>query len=279
MLTTQPHTIGHVTSADGTVIGFRRFGSGPACLLLHGALHTSIDLSGLAAALADRFTVYVPDRRGRGLSGPPAAAHDIHTEGEDVAAVMADNGIRRVFGHSSGAIAALHVALTVPAVEKLAVYEPPLGIERPPRWAARYHAEIARDDPASALVTVLRGTQAGPLPVKVLPRFVVTPAMRWAIAADARRDREDGVPMRDLIPTFAFEPGPAADDDYAAITADLLLLGGTRSPRLLRQGLERLETGLPQATRIAFPGLGHSGPDNRGNPGAVAPALAAFFGS
>jgi pimeloyl-ACP methyl ester carboxylesterase len=276
------HTVACVTSADGTTIGYRRFGSGPGCVLLHGALQASQNLTDLAAALADRFTVYVPDRRGRGLSGPAGDGHGIHTECQDVAAVMAQNQIRRVFGLSSGAIVALDTALTVPTVEQVAIYEPPLTIEHPPRWMARYRAEIARNSLASALVTVLKGTQTAPPLLHVLPRFVLTPVMRLAIAADAHRTPDGSVPLRDLIPTMRFEPRPAAPDaigSYAAITADVLLLGGARSPHYLRHDLDNLETALPHATRIEFPGLDHSGPDNRGNPGAVATALATLFAS
>src|SRR5579859_1864062 len=62
--------IGHVTSQDGTVIGYRKFGHGPAIVVLHGSNVSGQDYTQLAEQLADAFTVYLPDRRGRGLSGP-----------------------------------------------------------------------------------------------------------------------------------------------------------------------------------------------------------------
>jgi pimeloyl-ACP methyl ester carboxylesterase len=84
----QTYTIGSVTSKDGTTIGYRQLGSGPGIILLHGAASASL-LHGAASAsllhgaasasqhfmklgvaLSDAFTVYIPDRRGRGLSGP-----------------------------------------------------------------------------------------------------------------------------------------------------------------------------------------------------------------
>src|SRR5439155_7997776 len=62
---------GSITSADGTTVGYRRFGAaGPAVVLLHGGGQSGRNLQRLAAALAADFTVYVPDRRGRGASGP-----------------------------------------------------------------------------------------------------------------------------------------------------------------------------------------------------------------
>ena len=52
-------------------------------LLLHGAASSSYNHTQLAEALADAFTVYVPDRRGRGLSGPYSKEYSIQQDVED----------------------------------------------------------------------------------------------------------------------------------------------------------------------------------------------------
>lgn len=62
--------LGEVRSGDGTTIGYQWLGTGPAVILLHGAGQWSGNLTLLAQALSGEFTVYVPDRRGRGRSGP-----------------------------------------------------------------------------------------------------------------------------------------------------------------------------------------------------------------
>ena len=59
-----------VISADGTLIGYRQLGQGPGLVLVHGAMESAQSHMQLAEALADTFTVYLPDRRGRGMSGP-----------------------------------------------------------------------------------------------------------------------------------------------------------------------------------------------------------------
>ncbi len=61
-------TNGLVISRDGTVIGYRQMGRGPGPLLVHGGLNAGQHLMQLAEQLADALTLYVPDRRGRGLS-------------------------------------------------------------------------------------------------------------------------------------------------------------------------------------------------------------------
>ena len=65
----RPYTTGSVTSADGTRVGYRRFGRGPGVVLVHGGMQAAQNFSALAVELSDAFTVVVPDRRGRGLSG------------------------------------------------------------------------------------------------------------------------------------------------------------------------------------------------------------------
>ncbi|HVB71957.1 MAG TPA: alpha/beta hydrolase [Ktedonobacteraceae bacterium] len=77
------YTTGSVTSA-GTTIGYPQIGSGPGLLFLHGGLQASQHYMRLATALSDAFTVYVPDRRGRGLSGPPGDQYSMAKGCKDV---------------------------------------------------------------------------------------------------------------------------------------------------------------------------------------------------
>ena len=123
---------------DGTVIGYRQSGSGPGLVLLHGAMQSAASFTDLGAALADRFTVLIPDRRGRGLSGPFRPDHCMATEIDDLGRLLAETGARNVFALSAGAVVAMHTALVNPAIARLALYEPPLefGAVQPRYWAA-----------------------------------------------------------------------------------------------------------------------------------------------
>lgn len=58
-----------VTSKDGTSIAYDRPGSGPAVILVGGAFVDRSENAPLATELAELFTVYNYDRRGRGESG------------------------------------------------------------------------------------------------------------------------------------------------------------------------------------------------------------------
>jgi pimeloyl-ACP methyl ester carboxylesterase len=133
---------GFVTSADGTRIGYRQLGKGPGVIALHGGMQAAQHLMRLAESLSEEFTVYLPDRRGRGLSGPHgngfSPGYGIKSECEDVAALLEASGARNIFGLSSGAIVALRSALTMPAIQKMALYEPPFSIDHssPTKWLA-----------------------------------------------------------------------------------------------------------------------------------------------
>jgi pimeloyl-ACP methyl ester carboxylesterase len=279
----QGYTTGSVTSADGTMIGYRQLGHGPGVVLVHGAMQAAQSFMTLATALADRFTVYVPDRRGRGLSGPFGEDYGLDKECADLKAVLDKTGARNLFGLSAGAAISLHVATTRPDIEKLAVYEPPLltGSSLRGEWLARYDRELAAGQLASALVTVINGIEISRA-LMMVPRFVLVPLMTLAIRADRMRTKGDDVSLETLIPTFRFDvklvnEAQGALERFAAIRARVLLLGGSTSADYFRDGLDRLRKALPEAARVELAGLGHSAADNAGNPQRVAQELRAFF--
>ena len=199
---------GSVVSSDGTMIGYRRLGSGPAIILVHGGGQAAQNLMGLAVELADAFTVYVPDRRGRGLSGPAGERYGLAAECEDVAALLSESGAGCVFGLSSDALICLQAALATPAIRRLALYEPPLSIHHstPAGWVARYERELARGELGAAMLTAVRGTRTAPLVLRVLPRFLLAPLLNFA----ARSSSVPGSPSPSR-PQLANRPGHAGN--------------------------------------------------------------------
>jgi pimeloyl-ACP methyl ester carboxylesterase len=273
---------GSVSSADGTVVGYRQLGSGPAVLLLHGGMQASQHLMKLANALSAEFTVYVPDRRGRGLSGPHGDDYGMIREVEDLQALVASTGASRVFGLSSGALVTLRAALVTPGLDTIALYEPPLSVNGsvPMDWLPRFDREVARGQLASALVTALKGLAVEPV-IGRFPRLVLVPLIAIGSRLQGNGSGDD-VPIPALVPTQRFDVRLVEEmadtaPDYASLHARVLLLGGTKSPPFLKVALDELAATIPRARRITFPGLGHSGPDDDGDPARVAEALHAFF--
>jgi pimeloyl-ACP methyl ester carboxylesterase len=130
-------TLESTTSADGTTIGYLRRGAGPALVITHGSVSASEQWLPATEHLAQHFTCYVHDRRGRGRSGD-ATAYDLSTEVADIAALMAVAGPgAHLLGHSYGALCALAYA-EAHALDggTLLLFEPPLAVDGPVAGAA-----------------------------------------------------------------------------------------------------------------------------------------------
>ena len=106
-------------------------GSGPPVVLLHGFPQTHVMWHRVAADLAARHTVVIPDLRGYGWSSAPAGddGHVLYSKramGEDIVKVMEELGHVRfaVVGHDRGARVGYRLALDHPGrVERLAVLD------------------------------------------------------------------------------------------------------------------------------------------------------------
>jgi pimeloyl-ACP methyl ester carboxylesterase len=276
-----------VTSRDGTTIGYRRFGSGPGLVLLHGSMSSGAHHTELARLLADAFTVFVPDRRGRGLSGPYRDANELSQELEDVATLLEATGATNLWGLSSGACIALNAARTMPRIAKVGIFEPPLLPDRAAAQAflMKFDNEMARGKVGEAMVTAMRGAEMGPSWFRALPKALTSRLVMLGMAQEAKKPTGPYPTMRELSSTLHAEFAIVAEssgrlDDYRSIRADVLLMGGSRSPAFLKRALHDLAGVLPAARRVELPGLDHAASwnrDVRGNPGPVADELRQFF--
>jgi pimeloyl-ACP methyl ester carboxylesterase len=271
---------GSVLSADGTVYGSRRTGQGPGLIALHGGMQSSRSFSRLATLVSDRFTVYLPDRRGRGLSGSGVSRYGMDREVEDLAALVAQTGTTRIFGLSSGALIALHAAAALPELSKVALYEPPLSLADsvPLGWVERYDREIAAGNLAAAMVTAMQDTETDPRDIRAIPRARLEAFMGDGV----RGDGLEAVALREIVPTMrrdaqlVMETADAIEQ-FATLTAHVLLLGGDLSPAYLKGALDDLEKVVPRCGRIKLAGCDHVAADDRGRPELVAPELRRFF--
>jgi pimeloyl-ACP methyl ester carboxylesterase len=290
-ITTAEMTTGSVVSTDGTRIGYLRVGRGPAVVLLHGSNESARSHTQLALALADAFTVYLPDRRGRGLSGPHRPDHSMRTEVEDLQAVLAGSGAQRVFGVSVSALIVLQAARTQPAIRQIAAYEPALLMDttRYTGWVGRFDQEMAQGNVAAAEITSMYGLDLAPPAFKLMPRPQAEALTNMAMDSEDKQAASDTVTMRKLAPTLRWEGALLAEmagtiGSFADVPAEVLLLGGDMErPAFIRPAFDALVQTLPHNRRVVFPGLDHGGsadvgpanPD--GKPEIVAPAIRSFF--
>ena len=235
------------TSADGTAIGYYRRGSGPSVVIVHGSVSTGAQWLPATDHLAQRFTCFVHDRRGRGHSGD-AQAYDMRTEVADIAAMMAVAGPgAHLLGHSFGGLCALAFAETGRLDGSLVLFEPPTAVDGPVAGPAldTYRALVDAGDLEAAfefaLVNFVR------VPPEAVPAIRETPL--WASC----------VP---LTPTWVRElreiDALGVDlDHYAAIAAPTHLLVGTDTTPFLYRSAQVLAKLVPGATLTELPGRDH----------------------
>jgi pimeloyl-ACP methyl ester carboxylesterase len=149
-----------VSSLDSTRIGYRKMGNGPGLFLLHGGTNSSQHFMELGDCLSKDFTVYIPDRRGRGLNSDFGDQYGMKGEMEDIDAILKKTGAKNIFGLSSGALIALGAALNLP-ITKSAIYEPPLGIDNTilsiMSFMKRFDREMAEGKVAAGTATMTKG--------------------------------------------------------------------------------------------------------------------------
>jgi pimeloyl-ACP methyl ester carboxylesterase len=257
-------TTGSVTSQDGTTIGYLKTGTGPAVVIMHGSMESAASHTLLAQALADQFTVYLPDRRGRGMSGPHRPGHGIATEVEDLHAVLTESGARLVFGVSAGGLIALEAARTLPDIDKVALYEPALVADgaKYTSWLPRFDQEIADGKVAAAMVTSMFGLELMPSFLKVVPRPLFAALTDKMLRSEDKKATADSITMRKLAPTIRYEGviiGEMAGtaDRFRSVSADVLLIGGGKGLGFLAPAREALAADLPRSRRVELPGLDH----------------------
>ncbi|MEI7421553.1 MAG: alpha/beta fold hydrolase [Prolixibacteraceae bacterium] len=104
---------------------FRKYGSGPDMIILHGLYGSSDNWITIAHKLEGHYTVYLPDLRNHGAS-PHAAEHTFAAMSEDLSQFYEDHQIGDAFliGHSMGGKVAMRFAAENPEkVNKLLIVD------------------------------------------------------------------------------------------------------------------------------------------------------------
>jgi pimeloyl-ACP methyl ester carboxylesterase len=241
-------------------------------VIAHGGTRAAEHYRALADALATQFTVIAYDRRGRGASGPARVDDGIDIEVADLEAVLRATGATRVFGHSAGAVVSLEAALRLPAIQRLALYEPPLGPSVPAAWLPAFEQALADNHVGRAMAIAIHGLQVGP---RRVPLWAL--ALPMGLFARGEAGRKLGALLRtlprDLATVRSLPPG---FERYRQLACPTLLLGGGKSPAYLHEALDTLAAVLPRVERAELPDVGHNAPDQEA-PQAVAAHLAKVF--
>jgi pimeloyl-ACP methyl ester carboxylesterase len=269
-----PEQESRVTSKDGTTIAYDRQGSGPAVILVGGGLVDRSENAPLAAELAESFTVYNYDRRGRGESGD-TQPYALEREIEDIEALLAEaGGSAPLYGVSSGGALVIEAAAAGLAIEKIGMYEVPYmtSEEMSRRWrdyVDELDAALAEDrrDVAAELFLRLVGTpDEGVAGVKSSPHWPGMKAIAHTLAYDAAclGDGEPPVERLEKLTQPALVATGGADPEDSHMPA--------MAPDFFNRAGDAIAASVPEAERLTLDGQGHMA-----DPKLMAPVLERFF--
>jgi pimeloyl-ACP methyl ester carboxylesterase len=267
--------IHRATSADGTEVAGRVTGEGPPLLLLPaGPGDSETSWKYLVPLLSERFTCYLMDTRGRGLSDD----HPDHSPDRLVEDVIAfADGIGEAVGLVGWGTAlwALASAQSIAPVFAAAAYEP-----------GAY--EAMDDEVADRLASVLG--RVGSLVADGREEEAARALVDDSDAIYAEDDIASGAPLEfwtasaATIGVFLQEeqqaaasarPGSTSPEVLADIPVPVLLLHGSESRSWFVDSVRHVAAHVPDPTIREVDGAGHWGPYLQ--PGAVADEMTRFF--
>lgn len=253
-----------VTSRDGTTIAFDRMGEGPPVILVCGGSVDRMSNAPLAALLAEHFTVFNYDRRGRGDSGD-TAPYAVDREVEDIEALIAEaGGSTLLYGTSSGAALALEAAASGLPITKLALWEPPFILDeraRPPANQVETYNELVaagrRGDAVEFFMTKVVGMPAEFVAeARNAPWWPAQEALAHTLAYDATIMGDYSLPT----------------ERAASVKAPTLVIAGGSDFPWMRETAQALAEAFPDGQTRTLEGQGHDV-----DPAVLAPALVEFF--
>jgi pimeloyl-ACP methyl ester carboxylesterase len=237
-----------VPSGDGVEISVQKAGSGPRLLLVHGALlNGTLSWGAVLPKLAERFTVYAMDRRGRAPSGD-AAAYSLDIEADDILHVARAIGATlKVLGHSYGALATMAAEGRFETVEQAILYEPALMLEpRAEDVAARMQAALDAGE-RQQVVTVFLRDQAR-VPPENLTRLESSPMWPTILEVSSTLPRE----VREVNTQRSWT------ERLAKWKTPVTMLLGTETSSSLRESAKFISGAIPGCRLVTLEGQAHS---------------------
>jgi pimeloyl-ACP methyl ester carboxylesterase len=263
MITSDKTASRTVTSKDGTTIAFDQAGTGPALILVDAAGHYRefTSFGGLIGLLAPEFTVYHYDRRGRGNS-TDVAPFAVEREVEDIAALIDEaGGSAFLYAYSSGGLVALHAAASGLTIPKMALLEPPIGLEEDRSEQQAFTAELAEFVAAGRRKAAVEYYLTG---IGVPDEIIA-----------GMRDTHPWSEMEAVAHTLVYDSlvsEATSLDLLASVTVPVLVIDSEGSSDNITGMAGTVAASLPNGSHRSLAGEWHGVPDD-----VVAPVLTEFF--
>ena len=259
-----------IISSDGTSIAFDKTGKGPALVLVDGAFcFREYGVTPmLVPLLSDFFTVYSYDRRGRGESSDKEP-YSVDNEIEDLKKMIEQTEeVPFICGFSSGAALVLRAMNKGLRVKKIALFEPPYVVNSFNTSAPPTDAEIQltnfikqgnRSDAVKYFMTKVLG-----MPGIAVLLFKLFGRSLW--------EKNESV-ANTLSYDVAIMGNYSVPKEIAAsIDVPSVVIGGERSPRILREAILEISRSIPGSQIKLLKRQSHNVPMK-----ILAPCLIDFF--
>jgi pimeloyl-ACP methyl ester carboxylesterase len=258
------------TSRDGTTIAFTKRGSGPPLIIVDGAFcyRENGPATELATQLAQHFTVFTFDRRGRGESGD-TAPYTVEREIDDLRAVASEaEEAPYVLGISSGGALILQAVASGVGVKEIALYEPPYLADgnRPRSFEdakGRLQSLIAAGDRGGAVSFFMTDVYGAPRAFAFAMPFLMPNA--W--------QRNKLVVHTVPYDLTILDDRSVLNERSSSISVPTLVIGGEKSPKGLRDAVTAVANALPNGQSRFLPGQDHNISSR-----VLAPVLFEYFG-
>jgi pimeloyl-ACP methyl ester carboxylesterase len=230
------------------------------------------------------------------MSGAFGSGYGIQREDEDLAAMVEHTAAECVFGAANGGLFALHGAIGLRQVRRVAAYEPLLLLGGPDEAAIRRTfttmqqlirgGRLGEGIVFSIHQSVDREVRRGHMSSWIGAAVHAFPPSAGAGLIDLflrhQGPRSGNVAWRELVASLPTELDPVLDtegtlEQYRQLNAQVLLIYGSETDPMFADCAEALQAVLPHSTVLRLPGLNHDSAQTYGKPDTIAAALRLFF--
>jgi pimeloyl-ACP methyl ester carboxylesterase len=257
----------HVIAKDGTKIAFDKSGSGPAVIIVGGALSArnlfQQEQRALVEKLSEHFTVYAYDRRGRGES-TDVQPYAVEREIEDLESLInAVGGRAYMYGVSSGGALALQATARLGStkVPKLAIFEPPYG-----------QGKQAFDKQKQGVADLVKTGAPGEAAAFFMSSIGTPPEALEKMKSSAEWEKIKKIDFTLVYDYKVLGDGEIPSDVVKTISIPTLVMDGEKSLEFMHATADQIAKLLPACQRETLKGQMHQAKAE-----VVAPVLVEFF--
>uniref|UniRef100_UPI0040475915 alpha/beta fold hydrolase n=1 Tax=Algoriphagus sp. TaxID=1872435 RepID=UPI0040475915 len=250
-------------------LNFKKSGSGPPLVILHGLFGSLDNWFSIAKELVEHYTLYLVDQRNHGDS-PHSTEWNYGVMVEDLLELLDAEGLDSVYlmGHSMGGKTVMNFAVQYPErVSKLIVGD------IAPRYYPIHHQVILEGLNALDLSQLQSRKEADDLLAPYIPELGIRQFLLKSLGRDA-----NGFAWKinlSVITQHIEEVGKALDEE-TVFEGPTLFLGGANSSYIQEKDLSDMKRHFPNCTWISIPNAGHW--LHAEQPPAVMAAMRKFLG-